>query len=680
MGASPDVIRPALAEGWQVLARNPAAAQAIAEALLAEAPVNPAATPLRGATPLPAATLLLAAALRRQNRIGAAHARLAPLMAQPPEAAIPWFEWGMLLASRGEDLPAIAALQRATAIEPGLTAAWRGLGDVALTLGDGPRAGNAYAQAARAAASGPRLAQAGAALCANRLPQAEAMLRAHLNQNPTDLRALLLLAETLTRLGGLAQAETLLTHCLTASPGFADARHSLAVLLYTQRKFGQAAPHFAHLLALAPYHPSLRRLLAICLAETGDYDAALPQYEALLQAAPHHPATMLQDAHALKTMGRDADAAAAYRACIALAPHWAAGAYLSLADIKTAPFTGADIAAMQALLNAPAIPPADAAQLHYALGRAQETRGAYDDAFAHFAAGARHRRAAIAYDPDSITAFVESARSVFTPDFFDARKHAGCVSKQPIFIVGMPRAGSTLVEQILASHSQVEGSGELTAIGDIAAALRAGRPLAALPGIIAGLSPDALTALGETYLTQTAQYRRLGRAHVIDKMPDNALHAGLIHLILPQARIIDIRRAPMAAGMAAFKQYFQPRQTGQDYSYDLTEIGRYTRDYIALIAHVAAILPGRIHTLPYESLVTDTEAEIRRLLAQCGLAFEPACLRFWETARPVQTPSAQQVRQPIFTTGLAQWRHYAPHLAPLRQALGDLAPPWASTP
>jgi tetratricopeptide (TPR) repeat protein len=661
MAAPPEAIRAALAEAWQILPRDAASAQQIAETLLADTP------------DMPASRLLLAAALRRQNQIDAAHAQLAPVMAQQPNAAIPWFEWGMIRAAQGEERDALTALRHATTIEPALTAAWRGLGDVALTIGDGPAAGQAYAHAARAAATDARLAQPGAALCADRLPQAAAMLRAHLAQNTTDLRALHLLAETITRLGQTAEAQTLLEQALAAAPRFADARHSLAVLLYTQRKFGQAAPHLRHLLDLAPYHASLRALLAVCLVETGDYQAALPLYETLLLTAPRQPKLLLQYAHALKTLGREAEAAAAYRACIARAPHWSAGAYLSLADIKTTPFSDTEIAAMQAWLARPGIAREDAAQLHYALGRAHEHRADYANAFAHFAAGARHRRAAITYDAAATTAFVDSAKTLFTPAFFASHKGPGCPSHTPIFIIGMPRAGSTLIEQILASHSQVEGAGELTAIGDIATELRAGRPAAALPGIIATLPPAELTRLGRRYLDDTAQFRRLGRAHVIDKMPDNWLHAGLIHLILPNARIIDIRRAPMAAGMAAFKQYFQPRQTGQDYSYDLTEIGCYMRDYAALMAHIDAALPGRIHALRYENLVTDTEAEIRRLLEYCRLEFQPACLRFWETDRPVQTPSAQQVRQPIFATSLDHWRHYEAELAPLRHAIGALA-------
>ena len=683
-----DPVRVALAQGWRVLPTDPADARRRAEALLQDQPG------------LSGATLLLAAALRRSCDIAGAHDRLRGLIERQPQAAIPWFEWGMILTAQGEDDRARNALRRAVEWEPGFTAAWRALGDILLIDGDGPAAGAAYAQAARAGAAAiPALANPAALLCAGREAQAEAWLRAYLRArpgadpadlrarpgadpadlrarpgaDPADLRAMHLLGEAATRVGRLVEAEAVFHECLAIAPAFADATHSLAVLLYVQRRFAEARPHFEALLALAPFQSSLRVLLTVCMVETGDYDAALPQYDKLLATWRDQPKLWLLRAHALKTLGREADAASAYRICIAQAPTWSAGAYLSLADLKPVPFTDAEITAMRAAVAHSKTPPTNAAQLHYALGRAAEQRGDYAEAFDHIAQGARMRRAGITYDPGTITAYVQAARAVFTPAFFAARAGGGCPSNAPIFVVGMPRAGSTLVEQILASHPDVEGTSELKEIGAIASDLRAGRTLAELPAIVAALDEVARTRLGERYLAKTAQFRRLGRPYFIDKMPDNFLHAGLIRLILPHARIVDIRRAPMAAGLAAFQQYFQTQQTGQDYTYDLAEIGRYTRDYVALMAHFDAALPGHVHGMRYEALVVQPETEIRRLLAYAGLAFDPACLRFWETARPVQTPSAQQVRRPIFRDGLDHWRHYEPWLGTLRAALGPLA-------
>ena len=397
-------------------------------------------------------------------------------------------------------------------------------------LGSGPEAGEAYAQAARAANQDARLGAAALALCQGQAGAAVAMLRAHLARHPDEPRALHLLAEAHTRTGHLAEAEEIFQRCLHIAPQWADARHGLAVLFYVQRKFAAAGRHFAHLLGLAPHQASLRALLAVCLVETGDFAGAIVQHEALLAGYRAQPKAWLIYAHSLKTVGREAEAIAAYRTCIALGPAWAAGAYLSLADVKTYRFSDADIQAMQAALHRVPAASADAAQLHYASGRALEQRAAWRGAFDHFAAGARIRRAAITYDGSGRTAFVAACRAVFDRAFFDARRGVGCQSAAPILVVGMPRSGSTLAEQILASHSAVEGTAELAEIGEIARGLGAGQDLAALPGIVARLDPAALALLGEHYLDQTRQYRRTDRPFFIDKMPDNFLHAGLIHL------------------------------------------------------------------------------------------------------------------------------------------------------
>ena len=616
--------------------------------------------------------LLRAAALRRLGRIDSAHACLAPLMAPPPPVPIPWFEWGMVLAAMGEEERAVQALRQAVRLAPAFTGAWRAMGDALMILGDGPPAGHGLCAGG---AGGQPECDAGAGgyrPVRNRAPAALAMLRDYVARNPVDPAALHLLGEAEIRGGTLDAAEAALRRCLEVAPDPAEARHTLGILFQLQDKHAKAAACFGDLITRAPHNASLRVLLAFSLSRIGDLGGAIPHYETLLASYRPQPKVWLMYGHALKAVGREADAIVAYRTCIELAPAWAAGAYLSLADVKTTRFADREILAMQAALKRVAPTGFDAAQLHYASGRAREQRAEWAASFTHYAAGARARRAAIAYDPNATTAFVAASCAVFDHAFFAARHGSGCPSAAPILIVGMPRSGSTLVEQILASHSAVEGTGELEAIGKIASGLRAGQALTSLPDTIARLEPAALVELGERYLDETAQYRRAGRPHFIDKMPDNFLHAGLVHLMLPNARIIDVRRGAMAAGWAAYKQFFQARQTGQDYTYDLAEIGRYRRDYVALMAHWQAVLPGRVHVLRYEHLVEDTEVGIRALLDFCGLPFEPACLRFWETARAVQTPSAQQVRQPIFRDGLEAWRPYEKWLGKLRDALGDL--------
>jgi tetratricopeptide (TPR) repeat protein len=656
-----DFSAPALTQLWEILESDPASVRFQADALAGAAAENPEIA------------LLRAAARRRLGDIEGAHDVLRPHMSKPALTPIAWFEWGMILTEMEDETGAVAALEKAVSQDLNFAGAWRALGDLLMVLGAGVAAGQAYACTARAESRDPRLAASVAALTDGRPEVAERLLKAHVRQFPADIRAHRLLAEAAIRVGRALEAEAVLEHTLRVAPGFAAARHTLAVLFYARRKFGAALPHIKHLLGLVPHQPSLRTMLSVCCVETGDFAAALPIYEQMLATYRNRPKAWLFYGHALQTLGREDDAARAYRACLALAPQWPGGAYISLADLKTAPFADAEIDAMRGTLADPATKGTEAAQMHYALGRALEQRADYAHAFDHFAQGARLRRAEVTYNPDRTTEFVAAAKAEFTAEFFAARKAAGDPSPAPIFIVGLPRSGSTLVEQILASHPLVEGTSELREIGEIAADLRGDRPGADLPAIVAGLDAAALTRLGERYLSNTRQVRRIGRAHFTDKMPDNFLRIGLIQLILPNARIIDVRRGAMASGLAAFKQFFTARQTGQDYTYDLTEIGRYYRDYVALMAHFDAALPGRIYRLRYEDLVLETEPQVRALLDYCALPFDPACLRFWQTPRAVQTPSAQQVRRPIFREGLDHWHHYETWLAPLRDALGPLA-------
>jgi tetratricopeptide (TPR) repeat protein len=404
----------------------------------------------------------------------------------------------------------------------------------------------------------------------------------------------------------------------------------------------------------------------------GDFHAALPAYPDLLARAPKRHAIWLGYGHVLKALGRDEEARHAYRTCLDLKPGWAPSVYLSLADLKTAKLTESDLAGMRHALAGSSV--FGQAQLQYAMGHVLEQGGDYAAAFAAYAEGAALRRKEITYDAEDTQAVVTATKSVLDRAFFAAHAGSGDPSEAPIFIIGLPRSGSTLVEQILASHPDVEGTFELLEIGLIADAVRHGRPMRDAPDAVAALTPAACAELGAAYLDKTRQFRRLGRPRFTDKMPGNLLHVGLIHLILPNARIIDVRRAPMPAGFAAFRQFFQAAQNFADFSYDLREIGRYYRSYLDLMAHFDQALPGKLFHLSYENLVTEPQASIRAVLAYCGLPFDPACLRFWETERPVQTPSAQQVRQPLSTAPLDHWRNFEPWLGALKEALGDTAP------
>jgi hypothetical protein len=370
---------------------------------------------------------------------------------------------------------------------------------------------------------------------------------------------------------------------------------------------------------------------------------------------------------------------AAYRRSIALVPTLGE-AYYSLANLKTFRFEESDVQAMRAQLQSSAINEQDRTHFHFAIAKALEDSGRYAESFEHYAKGNELRSARVGYDPAVTTDLVQRAKRLFTREFFAARAGFGTPRPDPIFIVGLPRAGSTLLEQILASHSRVEGTMELPDIMGMAAKLgdKAQRgQQSAYPEALASLSADECRVLGEQYIEQTRIQRKTDKPFFIDKMPNNFLHIGLIRLALPNARIIDARRHPMACCFSGFKQNFAQ---GQRYTYSLEDIGRYYRDYVELMAHFDAVLPGSIHRVIYENLVDDTEGEVRRLLSFCDLPFEPATLSFYDNERAVRTVSAQQVRKPIFREGIDHWRHYEEWLAPLRAALGAVADAYPEVP
>ena len=422
--------------------------------------------------------------------------------------------------------------------------------------------------------------------------------------------------------------------------------------------------------------PSYRDLLADRPGLLGGHGRAIENYEALLADQPNQPKLWLAFGHALRATGRRDDAVAAYHRCIALSP-CSGEAYWSLANLKTVSFSTGEKEAMRAQLVRTELRVEDRLHLHYALGKAREDAGKFGEAFEHYAAGAGLRRAQVGYDAPATTTRMRRAKALFHRSFFTRRAGAGSHSTAPVFVVGLPRSGSTLIEQILASHPAVEGVGELPELMDMARGLARDRD--AGPGdyfeAVAALSGDERVALGERYVEAARIHRRRSRPFFVDKMPNNFHHIALIQLILPKAKIIDARRHPMAAGFSAFKQHFA---RGHGFSYDLGDIGRYYRDYVELMAHFDEVLPsGRIHRMLYEDLVEDTEREVRRLLDYCGLPFEAACLRFYENDRVVRTASSEQVRRPIFREGLDHWRRFEPWLAPLKDALGPSLRSWA---
>jgi len=399
----------------------------------------------------------------------------------------------------------------------------------------------------------------------------------------------------------------------------------------------------------------------------------------VLKDYPQQPKIWMSYGHSLKTQGRLPESIAAYRRAIALEPTLGE-IYWSLANLKTFRFEHEDMTAMRAALASSTLSDDDRLHFEFALGKALEDAGEYQQSFGHYSQGNAIRKKLLPYSLDDNSKFVRRSKAVFTPDFFASRRQSGCAAPDPIFIVGLPRAGSTLIEQILASHSQVEGTMELPDIPRIAAEIFRSEASTNTQGFaeaVAAFAPQELRALGERYLADTRPQRKTAKPFFIDKMPNNFLFAGLIHLMLPNARIIDARRHPLGCCFSGFKQHFA---RGQSFTYGLEDIGRYYRDYAELMAHYDAVLPGRVHRVFYEAMVEDTEGEVRRLLEYCGLPFEPGCLKFYENDRAVRTASSEQVRRPMFREGMDHWRHFEPWLGPLKGALGDVLERYPAVP
>jgi tetratricopeptide (TPR) repeat protein len=576
---------------------------------------------------------------------------------------------GLALGRLGKGEEAIAALRRAVHFKPELFEAWRALGDHYSALEMREAADEAFAQHLRHSTKDPRLMDAALALTENRIPDAEALLREHLRRHPTDVVAIRMLAEVAARIGRTHDAEVLLARCVELAPGFRIARQNYAMILHKQNKWSEALGHVNLLLEEEPGNPGLRNLKAAVLGRIGDYEESIDLYRKVLADYPRQPKVWMSLGHSLKTANQNAEGIAAYRRCIELAPHLGE-AWWSLANLKTFRFTAEDMAAMRAQLEGSDLGNEDRFHFNFTLGKALEDAGDYAASFDHYAKGNALRRKLVRYDAADNAAHVERSKKLFTREFFAARAGAGCQARDPIFIVGLPRAGSTLIEQILSSHTQVEGTQELPDITMIARMIARRTTRAqgnAYPRALEKFSAGELRELGERFMEHTRIQRKTGAPFFIDKMPNNFAHVGLIHLILPNAKIIDARRHPLGCGFSCFKQHFA---RGQTFTYDLAELGRYYVDYVELMAHFDEVLPGRVHRVFYERMVEDTEGEVRRLLDYCGLPFEQGVLRFHENQRAVRTASSEQVRQPIYRDGLEQWRHYEPWLDPLKNSLG----------
>ena len=518
---------------------------------------------------------------------------------------------------------------------------------------------NTVQRSLAAATSNPQLLRAALALHENRLHDAEPLLKAHLREDPFDIAAIRLLAELAARIGRVKDSETLLRRALEIAPRFGAARSNLATLLYKNNRANDALRELDAL--ETDEGEGNTNLRAAVLNRLGEFDEALALYKDVLDQNPDKPRVWISYGHVLKTVGRLAESVSAYKRAVALWPHYGE-AWWSLANLKTVQFNDDDIAVMLCQLERTDLNDEDRFHIEFALGKAFEDAGNVAAAFTYYEAANARRRIGIQYKAEDTRARVDKTISAFTPDFFSLRRGQGCLAPDPIFIVGMPRAGSTLVEQILASHSAVEGIAELPDIPMLWASLGADPHTK-----LAKLSADEIAALGQDYLNRVAPQRKTDRPYFIDKLPNNWAYIGFIKLILPNTKIVDARRHPLSCGFSNFKQHFA---RGQEFSYDLADIGHYYADYVRLMAHFDEVMPGAVHRVIYERMVADSEIEIRALLAALDLPFEAACLSFHETERAVRTPSSEQVRSPIFQSGTENWQAFEPWLDPLKDALG----------
>ncbi len=613
--------------------------------------------------------LITAISLRHLGRIQEALATLDRLGQLQQRFSRLHQERGLCYVALKDAPRAIDALLRAVNINPALPASWSMLEGLYRISGDVKNVSIAAAHVATLKQLPPEVVTATSLFSDGDLAPAEQIIRAFLLRHGNHPEAMRLLAKIGMARDVLDDAELLLQAVLTLAPDHRAARHDYAQTLTLRHKYPQAREQIQRLLDLEPGNPDYRSLAATIAVGLGEHDKAIALYRDLLVDMPGSPDVHLWIAHALKTVGQVPEAVDAYRAAAAARPNFG-DAYWSLANLKMYRFGDEEMARMRAEEASPATELVDRYHLSFALGKALEDRGEVADSWHYYERGNALKRSESRYRPEIIETNTVKQIEVCRRDFFLRRTGWGVPHRDPIFILGLPRSGSTLLEQILASHSQVEGTQELADIQRIVLEIQGRDPdldNPRYPAALVDMVQEDFLRLGERYLTETRVYRT-DKPYFIDKMPNNFRHIGLIQLMLPHARIIDARREPMSCCFSNLKQLFAQ---GQEFTYSVEDIARYYRTYLALMRHWDEVLPGRILRVHHEDVVADLEGSVRRMLDYCGLAFEPACIEFYKTKRSVRTPSSEQVRQPIFREGLEQWKKYQPWLDPLKSALGD---------
>jgi predicted Zn-dependent protease len=626
---------------------------------------------LLGRAPASRSLALLAAAASLKLGDGAAAvAVLEPWVTREPQSALLRLELGRAYRAAGRGADAVAALREAITLDAALAEAWRQLAELCFAAADETGGDAAYLHYSRLVKSPPQLAGAMTALTEGRLDAANQILERHLATTPGDSVAWRLRGEVAMRRQRYPDALTCFARCLEIAPGDAGARCGLASALQDLNRSDEALPLLDRLLACEPDRALYLEHKAKALRQVLRNDDAMALLRQAIVVHPDGASLLLLYGHILREEGEAARAIEIYRRVTALSPG-AGTAWWSLANTKTYSFTDGELAAMRGLLDSGRATGTDRPHLEFALGKALEDRGEYEESFRHYASGNALHRGTFTYRALAVERTTQRMCETVTRDFIEQRRGWGSERADPIFIVGLPRSGSTLLEQVLASHPQIEGTHELPEIPEIAAGLvfQQDADGATVGNPLTELTAADVAALADRYLTRCQRYRRSALPRFTDKQLGNFRNVALIHLLFPRAAVIDIRRHPMASCFACYKQHFSHLVP---FSYDLGEMAHYYRDYVRLMDHMDAVLPGRVHRVYYERLVADPEGEVRRLLDYCGLPFEPACLEFHANRRAVRTISSEQVRRPIYRDSVEQWRHYEPWLDPLREALGDL--------
>jgi len=637
-----------------------------------------AAVALRAAAPEHRDVLYMIAVCQRfLKRVPDALATLAELEKVHPQFSRLYQERGHCYVTQRNAVEAIGAFEHAVRLNASLPGSWNALAALYRLVGRPAAAASAAAQTQRIAALPAEIIAAEGMFAEGDIAESERIVREFLRtKNPLDVDAMWLLAKIGMKLDILDDAELLLEGVLSIKPDHPIARHDFAIVLALRHKHRRAMEEIQKLLAIDPTNRAFRTTQAAILMGLGRHDEALPIYQRVLAETPSDPDLHLSIAHALKTMGKSEQAIASYRAAATLRPSYGE-AYWSFANLKRHRFTDQEIGRMRAEESAPHVDLADRYHLCFALGKALEDRGEYAESFRYYARGNELKKSETRYRPASIEYNTRLLQQIFTKEFFEARRGSGSPDPSAIFIVGLPRSGSTLIEQILSSHSKVEGTMELADIPRLVQTLQGRDNYDSYKKFwdqyfeaLGVRSPADLTRDGAQYLNDTLIYRPERKPFFTDKNPNNFRNVGLLQLILPNAKIIDARRGAMACCFSNFKQLFA---TGQEFSYSLEDVGSYYRWYVEVMHHWDRVLPGKVLRVQHEELVEDLETNVRRILDFCGLEFEPACLEFYKTERRVHTVSSEQVRRPVNRDGVDHWRHFEPWLDPLKTALGPLA-------